>query len=62
MIDLAPHEENAAAGAARAQKRAWLVERDYRVIEIEAGEVEANLKSVLDKLAQSIGQREDPSS
>jgi len=62
VIDLAPHEESAAAAAARAQKRAWLVERDYRVVEIEAGEVEANLKSVLDKLAQTIGQRGDSSS
>jgi tRNA/rRNA methyltransferase len=62
VIDLAPHEESAAAAAARARKRAWLVARDYRVVEIEAGEVEANLKSVLDKLAQAIGQKKDPSS
>ena len=61
VIDLAPHEESAAAAAARARKRAWLVARDYRVVEIEAGEVEANLKSVLDKLAQAIGQKKDPS-
>jgi len=62
VIDLAPHEESAAAAAARARKRAWLVARDYRVVEIEAGEVEVNLKSVLDKLAQAIGQKKDPSS
>jgi len=62
VIDLAPHEESAAAAAARARKRAWLVARDYRVVEIEVGEVEANLKSVLDKLAQAIGQKKDPSS
>ena len=51
VIDLVPGEESMAAAAARAQKRAWLVERDYRVVDIGAAEVEANLKSVLDRLA-----------
>jgi tRNA/rRNA methyltransferase len=53
VIDLVPHEESAAAAATRAHKRAWLLERDYRVIEIAAGEVEADLKSVLERLAQA---------
>jgi tRNA/rRNA methyltransferase len=51
VIDLVPCEESAAAAAARVQKRAWLIERDYRVVEIGAGDVEADLKSVLDRLA-----------
>jgi tRNA/rRNA methyltransferase len=51
---LVPHDESAAAAAARAQKRAWLTERDYRVVEIGAGEVEANPTAVLERLAQSI--------
>jgi len=51
VIDLVPSEESAAAAAARVQKRAWLIERDYRVVEIGAGDVEADLKSVLDRLA-----------
>jgi tRNA/rRNA methyltransferase len=54
VIDLVPHEESAAAAATRAQKRAWLIERDYRVIEIAADEVEADPAVVLDRLAQSI--------
>jgi tRNA/rRNA methyltransferase len=54
VIDLVPHEESAAAAAARAQKRAWLVEREYRVIEIGAKEVDADPATVLDRLAQSI--------
>jgi tRNA/rRNA methyltransferase len=54
VIDLVPHEESAAAAAARAQKRAWLVEREYRVIEIAAKEVDADPATVLDRLAQSI--------
>jgi tRNA/rRNA methyltransferase len=55
MIDLVPSEESAAAAAARARKRAWLVERDYRVVEIGAVEVEADLKSALDRLATVLG-------
>ena len=51
VIDLVPSEESAAAAAARVQKRAWLIERDYRVVEIGAGDVEADLKAVLDRLA-----------
>jgi tRNA/rRNA methyltransferase len=54
VIDLVPHEESAAAAAARAQKRAWLMERDYRVIAIEAREVDANAADVLERLAGAI--------
>jgi tRNA/rRNA methyltransferase len=54
VIDLVPHEESAAAAAARAQKRTWLMERDYRVIVIEAREVDANAADVLERLARAI--------
>jgi tRNA/rRNA methyltransferase len=54
VIDLVPHEESTAAAAARAKKRAWLMERDYRVVEIAAGEVEADPAAALDRLAKSI--------
>jgi tRNA/rRNA methyltransferase len=54
VIDLVPYEESTAATAARAQKRAWLIERDYRVVEITAREVEADPAAVLERLAQSI--------
>jgi len=54
VIDLAPTEESDAAAAARAQKRAWLIERDYRVIVIDAREVDANGAEVLDRLARAI--------
>jgi tRNA/rRNA methyltransferase len=58
VIDLVPSEETDAAAATRAQKRAWLVERDYRVIEIAASDVETDPAAVLDKLAQAIGHKE----
>ena len=54
VIDLVPQEESARAAAARAQRRAWLMERDYRVVEIAAGDVEANLPAVLDRLEGDI--------
>jgi len=54
VIDLVPHEESAAAAAARTQKRAWLMERDYRVIAIGAREVDANAADVLERLARAI--------
>ena len=54
VIDLVPYEESTAATAARAQKRAWLIERDYRVVEITAREAETDPAAVLERLAQSI--------
>jgi tRNA/rRNA methyltransferase len=50
VVDLVPAQESAAAAASRAQKRAWLVERDYRVIEIGASEIDVDLGAVLDRL------------
>jgi tRNA/rRNA methyltransferase len=57
VIDLVPSEESAAAAAARAQKRAWLIERDYRVVAIAAGEVETDVDSVLARLESVIREQ-----
>ena len=43
VIDLVPPDETGNAAATRGQKRAWLTAHDYRIIEIGAGEVEADL-------------------
>ncbi len=53
VIDLVPVDENAAAAEARAEKRAWLAEHDYRVIEVRGDEVEHDVGQVLDRLAAS---------
>jgi tRNA/rRNA methyltransferase len=50
VIDLVPAAESEAAQTARAEKRAWLAERDYRVIEVMADEVEKDVAGVLAKL------------
>jgi tRNA/rRNA methyltransferase len=51
VIDLAPAAETQSAAQARADKRQWLSERGYRVLEVKAGEVERDVKKVLDDLA-----------
>jgi tRNA/rRNA methyltransferase len=56
VIDLVPDEESTAAACARADKRAWLVERGYRVFEVNASEIEVDVNAVLDRLASTIEQ------
>jgi tRNA/rRNA methyltransferase len=51
VIELVPDDEGADATRQRADKRAWLVERGYRVIDVGAGEIEADIGKVLDRLA-----------
>jgi tRNA/rRNA methyltransferase len=54
VIDLKPAAENEVAARIRAEKRAYLVERGYRVNEIKAADVEQDVAGVLDKLATVI--------
>ncbi len=50
VIDLVPAAEEDAAAKARADKRAWLAAHDYAVLEVTAGELDAGLADVLDRL------------
>jgi len=54
VIDLEPADESATAAAARAQKRAWLAEHDYKVVGVPAGEIESDMAAVLGRIAQAI--------
>jgi tRNA/rRNA methyltransferase len=54
VIDLVPTEESAEAAANRAEKRAYLEHRDYRVVEVRAEEVEGDLAGALERLAAAI--------
>jgi len=56
VIDIVPNEESAQAAEARARKRAWLGERGYRIIEVPAGEIEADVAGVLERLAAAIAR------
>jgi tRNA/rRNA methyltransferase len=54
VIELIPANETGEAAAARAARRAWLVERDYRVIDVSAVEVERDVAGVLDRIAHEV--------
>ncbi len=51
IVDLVPGEETAEAARSRADKRAWLAARDYRIHEVTAAEIESDVAAVLDRLA-----------
>ena len=51
VIELVPADEGAAAAQARSERRAWLQQRGYRVVEIMAAMIEAQLDRVLAGLA-----------
>jgi tRNA/rRNA methyltransferase len=54
VIDLVPGDESPEAKGARTDKRNWLVERGYRIIEVRAAEVERDLPALLDRLNAAI--------
>jgi tRNA/rRNA methyltransferase len=54
VIELVPTAESETAVKARRDRRAWLIERGYRVLDVEASAVEADLAQVLDRLAQAV--------
>jgi tRNA/rRNA methyltransferase len=55
VIDLVPGEESPEAARTRGNRRAWLAARDYRVCEVMAEAVEADVAAVLDGLARALG-------
>ena len=55
VIDVVPAEETEAAAQTRAQRRAWLQERGYRIVSVAAHEIDADVTGVLDRLACTIG-------
>jgi tRNA/rRNA methyltransferase len=60
VIDIVPDDEATPASKQRAEKRAWLVERGYRVMEIRASEIAADVAQVLDRIAAAISRPEAP--
>jgi tRNA/rRNA methyltransferase len=55
VIDLLPAKDSADAAANRAEKRAYLEQRGYRVEEVRPEDAEGNLVTTLDRLAAAIG-------
>jgi tRNA/rRNA methyltransferase len=54
VIEMVPDEESAAAAAARAQRRAWLEERGYRIIALAVSLIERDLSGALDWVAAAV--------
>jgi tRNA/rRNA methyltransferase len=54
VVDIVPAEENESAATARAGKRAWLIERGYRVIEVRTEEIDTDVATVLERLKSAI--------
>jgi tRNA/rRNA methyltransferase len=54
-IEVAPGEQSAAAQQTRETRRAWLTERNYRVLEIAADAIQADIAKVLDEIAIAAG-------
>ncbi len=55
-IELVNPDEAETIVADRATRRAWLESRSYRVIEVRAVDVEADLASELDRLTTDLSQ------
>jgi tRNA/rRNA methyltransferase len=55
IIDLVPAEESDAAAAARAARHAWLKERDYRIVEVLATDIESDMATALERIGQHVG-------
>jgi len=57
VLDLVPQVESRAAGKARAERRAWLIERGYRVVDLRAADVEADAEKVLEQIDLALSER-----
>jgi len=55
VIDLVPDAEEAAAAKTRADKRAWLAERGYRIIAMPVSEIESDMAASLARIDRAIG-------
>jgi tRNA/rRNA methyltransferase len=54
VLDLVPKEESEIVTKTRIDRRAWLIERDYRVIDVRAVDVEKDLARILDDLDRAV--------
>jgi tRNA/rRNA methyltransferase len=54
VIELVPRDETAEAVKARAERRSWLIERGYRVVDVAMADVEADVAAVLDRVEEAI--------
>jgi tRNA/rRNA methyltransferase len=58
VIDLRPEAETAGAARNRADRRTWLIERGYRVVDVDERAIETALQQVVDCLAKDLRSAE----
>ncbi len=54
-VEIVPADESAEAERQRRERRRWLEERDYRVLEVSASAIDADVTAALDRLLSDIG-------
>jgi tRNA/rRNA methyltransferase len=60
VVDVMPGEETAAAAKMRADRRAWLAARGYRVLEVAASEIETDMAEALARIDQALDNKSPP--
>ncbi|MGZ8387838.1 MAG: endonuclease domain-containing protein, partial [Rhodoplanes sp.] len=54
VIEIVPAGENFEMGKARGGRRAWLADRGYRVMEVAAADIGADVAAIIDRLAANL--------
>lgn len=54
VVDVAPAQEDAAAAQKRAERNAWLAERNYRVVTVKTADVQRDIATALAVIAQAL--------
>jgi len=55
VVEVVPSDESTAAAKARAEKYAWLNERDYRVLKLTVREIDTDMAGALERILQAVG-------
>jgi tRNA/rRNA methyltransferase len=56
VIDIVPDDEEAQPAQQREERRAWLLERGYQVLDVRASEIAADVAEVLERIAATISR------
>ncbi len=54
VVDIVPDEESEAALRARQERRDWLAERNYRIVEVRSADVETDVGAVLNRIVHEL--------
>jgi tRNA/rRNA methyltransferase len=57
VIELKAADETEVADKTRSERRTWLTERGYRVMEFTASEIETDVSKVLNQIAADVSRR-----